>query len=277
MFAVDLGIIFTGNEDKTYYPEFANNLKGTVELMDFHKTFKNIFFWLNLFSKEALDQNLLLESLRTSVNTYNLGNPNLRIDAKVIFDEAMNGGVYYRKKMVYEALKKSLSQHHCTFEQADEILKTVTVEQRQYLIIKKLSIFCFTLADIGGNLMTLNKWGFVNLANHVKQKDEKLYIKGVNLTVEAVIGIIASAGLALAVIDAAFRTYNAYVSLSHVNQAGEEKKFYKELKSALLDIVSSGADLIYTVAPLVMKLEQRTTIILAIFAKGVGLICILLR
>ena len=73
---------------------------------------------------------------------------------------------------------------------------------------------------------------------------------------DATLGTIASAGLILVVEEAAHRALSAYHNTHHADEAEEQKRYYQEFISALLDIASSGTDLIYITAPLLLTLNH---------------------
>ena len=48
--------------------EIAHTMKGTIDIIVFYGTYKNLIFWLNQFSKESIDQETLRKSIYVSLS-----------------------------------------------------------------------------------------------------------------------------------------------------------------------------------------------------------------
>ena len=258
-------------------------MKGTTDFIDFYGSFKNIMFWINPFSKETLDKEALLESLTVSLSASHRNAKQIKKQenvAKAVYTDVMAAQVYHSKGEVREAIIISLiNKHHYSTQSAHQIAEFIIIKQKSRPITQLLSTACFTVTDLTGNLLTLKKWGILDLSHVAAQVGSKsrVFLFVFNLGVDTALGTVAAAGLILCVGDASYRLIiNAMKHYQAANPT-EKAEAYKQLRNAILDLLSSSADLAATAAPLLFALNPPAIIALAIIAKGTGLICILVR
>jgi hypothetical protein len=269
-------------------------MKGTTELVEFYGSFKDIMFWINPFSRESLDQDALLQSLRSSLSASHRNtkeSPKQKKFAERVVADVMSKEDYYSKGEVLEALRISLEKRGCQSAKAQQIAARVLIQQKSRPVTSLISMACFTIADLGTNIMVLKKWGILDpskvldLSKLAAQlgSQSKVFLFVVNLGVDTVLGTVASVGSAISIGGASYRLivnggkyYRAQTN-PFLMPSEEKEKVGKELKNATLDFISSGADFINAATPLVFTLNPPVLIGLAIVAKGTGLICILVR
>ncbi len=263
----------------THLPELAKNLKGTADFIDFYGSFKDIVYWINPFSKETLDQDELRNSLLLSVA--DSGDTKEKQEALVnsVFQEVMAQKAYHGKAEVLEKLKASLITNGFEAAKVDEVATKIIVTQKSRPLIQHMIAVCFTVADLGGNLLVLQKHNLVDLAKYGAKLGTQFPILMfvIKQGSDTVLGIVVSTGLSLSVGYALYRAVKNYHDMHNAADPEVKEKAYKELRGAILDMISSGADLINAATPLLFTLNPPVVIGLAIFAKGTGIVCILVR
>ncbi len=261
-------------------------MKGTINLIEGYGSFKNMTFWVYLFSKSTIDEKALARSLKTSLtadcqNQKQLGNQEKL--AQQVYQQVMSDkAVYHSKGEVRRAIKATLETKKYTSEQAQLIADQVIVRQKSRPVIQLLTSACFTISDLGGNLLTLKEWGIWDLsqlsavANRLGAQSP-VFAVVVKVGAETSLRLFATAGLSFSFGHAAYRAITNASKWYQAAAAEDKNKARKELRNAMLDLFSSGTDLAATVTPLLFVVSPQTMIILAITAKTTGLICILIR
>ena len=263
-------------------------MKGTTDSIEFYGSFKNIMFWINPFSKESLDQTILLDSLKSSLSASHTDPIEIKKQqkrAKGVFRDVMVEKDFNSKGEVLESIRGSLENHGYTSPKAQQIAERVFIQQKSRPALVVLSMVCFTVADLGSNLMTLKKWGILDLSKLAAQigGQSRIFLFVFKLGAETVLGTVASVALIFAASDASYRIYvntrKYYYAKANPILAlpGEKEEAYKGLRNATLDLISSGVDLVSAATPLLFTLNPPVVVALAIIAKGTGLICILVR
>lgn len=268
---------------KTCEREITQVMKGIVDFIGFYGSYKNLMYWANLFSKDSIDQKLLQESIDSSLSASHL-NPNDELNQKAlskqVFDEVMAKESYYSNGEVIEAIKVSLEKHGYTSEKAKQVAERIIVRQKVDSPVKVFYMACFTVADLGGNILTLKKWNILDLSKLAAAigSQSRAFRFTVDLRADKVLGIIGSTGIALALGEASYRAithaskiYSAKTSLKEKDEA------YKELRNAFLNILSGVIDLAATAAPLIYELNSSALVALALISKGTGLVCLLVK
>lgn len=258
-------------------------MKGATELIGFYGTFNNLMYWANLFSKESLDQGVLKESIESSLCSSHTDPRDIEKQKKIaqkVFEEVMAEEKYYSRGEVFDALKISLEKHgYRDPAKAEAIANRVIVQQKERPLTQRLYMVCFTIADLGGNILTLKKWNILDLSHIAASigSQSPVFMFIVDLGAETVLGVVASAGLVLVVGEATYRTIIHGMKLYNATDPEERKKAYQEFRNAGLDLLAGGTDLVYVAAPLLFALNPPAIVALAIVAKGTGLVCALVR
>ena len=269
--------LYTG---AAHLPDLAKNIKGTTDFIDFYGSFKDVVYWVNPFSKETIDQGKLEESILIAVIDHGGDvEEELRATAKTIFQEVMAQKAFNGKAEVLDTLKASLIRHGWEVANIDEVAKKVIVKQKSRPLIQHVIAVCFTVADVGGNLLVLQKHGIVDLAKQAAKLGTQFPILMFVMKQgsDTVLGVVISTGLTLSVGYALYRAIHNYQDMRDAANPEAKEKAYKELRGAIIDMISSGADLINAATPLLFTLNPPVVIGLAIFAKTTGVICILVR
>lgn len=280
--------LYTGNE---YAPDLRHNMKGTIELIEFYGSFKNIMFWINPFSKKSMDQDLLTKSLEAALLAQPiLQNGGTEISqglAKIILTEVMQQENYSNTEEVRAAIEDALQEYSFNEGEAVRIARTVQIQNKSRSFVAVLSTACFTIVDLTGNALTLQRWGIVNLSHLTAELGNRAPIFALitKIGAERVMGILAVGGLTLLFGDAALRSGKAfyYVIVNRPNgmnrlpkKEEERKKAVQEMKAALFEMATVGVQLGAAAVPLFFTLNPATALGLGIFAKSTGLFCALM-
>jgi hypothetical protein len=187
---------------------------------------------------------------------------------------------YHSKGEVIEAIKVSLTNHGYTPKKAQVIAERVIVKQKADSPVKVFYMACFTIADLGGNILTLKKWNILDLSHLAAAigSQSRIFMFVINLGTDTVLGVIGSAGLVLTVGEASYRAIiHARKLYSTATNTQNQDKASKELRNALIDLVGGVTDLAATATPLIFALNPPTLIALALVSKGTGLVCFLVK
>jgi|GEM_PF-6345095 len=264
--------------------KITDAMKGATELIEFYGTYKNLMYWVNLFSRENLDEKAVQESLESSLCASHRSPNDIKTQKKIagnVFQEVVNRKEYHSKGEVLDVLRKSLQKYgYKDEEKVNAVAARVIIQQNLPPLIQRLSMVCFTITDLGSNIMVLKKWDILDLAGLAASigGQSRVFLFVANIGFDTVLGAIASAGLLLVVGEAAYRAI-AYGTKYYDNTVdlNERAKAYQELRNALLDALSAGTDLVCAATPLVFTLNPPVIVALALIAKGTGLVSILIR
>ncbi len=284
--------LYTGKEHALI---LRNHMKGTVNILEFYGSFKNVVFWMNPFSKKSMDQELLAKTLEIAL----LAHPYFQDQegkelgqkvAKAVVIEVMDQKDFVDQQEVRDIIIESLQQYRFDEVDAARIAAAVKIQNQSRSPIELLSMVCFTIGDLADNILTLQKWGMVELSSLAAEMGQRSPILTIVIKVgaERVIGILAVSGLTLLFSDATFRAGKAfyYVIVNRPkginvppdkDQEENRSKAVQELKGALFDMAKIGIDLGATAVPLFFTLNPAVALGLGIFSKGTGLICALAR
>lgn len=263
--------------------EITHVMKGTTDLIEFYGSYKNLMYWVNLFSKESIDQEVLQKSIDSSLSASHLNTNDIKKQkklAKQIFIEVMAKETYHSKSEVLEAIKVSLTNHGYTPIKAKQVAERVIVKQKTDSPVKIFYMACFTVADLGSNILTLKKWNILDLSSLAATigSQSRVFMFVAKVGADTVLGIVASAGLILVVGEASYRIIvNARKIYSTATPRDNTDQAYKELRSAFIDLVGGVTDLAATTAPLFFALNPPALIALALVSKGTGLVCFLIK
>lgn len=254
-------------------------MQGFIELIEFYNSFRDIMFWVNPFSKETLDDEVLLKSLTSEMCAQNGKLKKPKTIATKVFQEVMNERAFYSADEVRAAVISQLVHEKYDPQAAKSIADHLIIKQKGRPISLVFSMVGFTSIDLMSNILTLKKWGLIDLSHLAAQigKQSRVFAFVIEFSVETVIGTIASAALVVPFGEACYGTitqgYTLYVSRDpKIKQAAK-----KEFRSALLDLVSNGTDLAEAAAPLFFTLNPPVQLALALVAKSTGLICIIIK
>lgn len=263
--------------------EMTHVMQGTTDFIEFYGSYKNLMYWVNLFSKESIDQKVLQESINSSLSALRpikRKNSTQKKLAKQIFIEVIAKEAYHSKNEVIEAVKASLIKHGYTSSEAEQVVEHVIIQQKSDSLVKVFYMACFTLADLGSNILTLKNWNILDFSHlaTVIGSQSRVSMFVIDLGMDTVLGVIASAGLVLAIGEASYRAIvNTQKIYATTISSKTTNKAHEELQDALIDLTSGVVDLAATAAPLFFTLNPPTLIALALVSKGTGVMFFLIR
>ncbi len=255
--------------------------KSTVEVIEFYGSFKNMMFWINPFSKATMDETLLWESLKTSLTISQDKKNKLTEEqlAKRIFEEVMNQEEYYGKGEVRQVIRASLEREGYGPKSAQQLVSQVLIQQKSRPLSLLLPTACFTIADLGSNLLTLQEWKVLSLETAAARIGDqiKVFPVGTQIKAKTFLGSVSSIGLILSLGSSLYQWRNLQKKSVLIKDKKMQKQIDKEKRETKLDIIAAGVDLAATATPLLFTIHPLAAVSLAIVAKGTGLICILSR
>lgn len=277
-------------EGRSHCPELLKSAGGTIETIGFYGTAKNIIFWINPFSKDSMDQTALQQSLKNAVSlhrTPKADQPTNEEFTKEIFAELMKQRNFLNRCEVITSLKDVLQNQDCDETSINNIANHVTVQQKSRPISLIVSSICFTTTDLVENILTLKKWGIIDLAGIGAQMgnipvfasimDSRAASFLADLGVGKTMGIIATVGLTASLGGASYRFVIFIIQYYNADEEKVKDEIYKEIRSAGLDLLSSGTDLAATALPLIFAINLPVMIGMTLVAKTTGLVIILIR
>ncbi len=258
-------------------------MKESTDLIQFYNSYKNLMYWVNIFSKNSLDTDLLKQSIENSLSASyrdSTQQDQQKTIANEVFKEVMSVEKYHSKGEVRDAIRVSLSNHgYSNARQINILAGQVMIEQKARPITQSLYMFCFTIADLGSNILSLQKWHILELSQLAATigSQSRVFMFFIELGADTVLGGIAIAGLVLTVGEASYQAIIHGIELYKAVSEEDKKNASKELRKALLHFVAAGVELTAASLPLVFALNPLTVVGLAIFAKGTGVIFIVMQ
>jgi hypothetical protein len=261
----------------------TQSMKQAVDWIGFYGTYKNLMFWINPPSNQTLDKEALIQSIASNsfLVTVDAGELDARKTwAEGIVKSAMQASDFNSKGEVREAIIRSLETvGGYNSAQAQMLAGYAKIQQKSRPLTLLFSTACFTVLDLTDNILVLKKWGLLDLSGIAAKigSQSKIFYFVLNIGAEKFFGVVSSAALIVLVGDASYRAI--INGLKHMQEADpkEKEEAYKKFREALIQLISGGADLINSAAPLLFTLNPPVVVALAIFAKGSGLICILIK
>ncbi|MFI0434195.1 MAG: hypothetical protein ACH350_00520 [Parachlamydiaceae bacterium] len=262
--------------------EVRHVFKGSIEIIGFYGTYKNLMYWVNLFSKESMDGEALKESIVSSLCASHKNQQDKQEQEKLaesIFSAVMKEKTYHSKKEVLNVIEAELVKNGYDAEQAKQIANRISVKQKARPPIELMYMACFTTVELASNILTLQKWHVVDLAKLAATigSQSKIFLFVIDLGTGVVLGGIASAGLALTVAESSYQTIILGTRYFSLEKGDAKNVAYQELTDELFNLGGSTLDLVATAAPLFFALNPTTIIALAIVSKGVGIIRVLIK
>lgn len=259
--------------------ELTHAMKGTIDLIGFYSSYKDLIYWVNLFSKESLDQKALEDSISSSLCASHKKDSKQKKIARQVFEEVMKKEVFHSKGEVLRAIEISLTQHGYTAEKAQQIASHVIVQQKRRSPVELLYKACFTTTNLGGNLLNLQKMHVLDLSRFVSTigTQSPVFMFVIKVGADAALGTIASAGLILSIGETSHKLI--IQGMKHYSAANQKEKeeAYQELQRALIDLFADSVELAATALPLIYTLNPTTVLAFALVSKGTGLVCFLIK
>lgn len=279
-------LYYTG---KIHPRDITHVIKGTTDLIEFYGSYKDLRYWASPFSKESLDKKLLRESITDTLTLSHRSPEEIKEQiklAKKVYKDVTKKEAYYSKGEVQAAFVKSLmertkkSKHPYNAESAKKLAERIIVKQKGDSPLHLFCTACETLSDLSDNIFTLQKWNILDLS-HVAAaigSQSRAFMFVIDLGAEKVFGVIGSVCLILTIGETSYQAIIQTIKVFSATTKPEEKeKAYKELRNALLDLMSGVTDLAATAAPLIYTLNPPALVALALVSKGTGLLCFLVK
>ncbi len=254
--------------------KITDAMKGTIDFLEFHSTFKHALFWLNPLSKKTLDEKVLLTSLETANEAIKKKQAE-SIVKKVKKEMNKNS---YTEDEVKEIITNHLTsgKYGYQLQAAELIAKSLKIEQKSRSIALLLSEVGFTFITLTKNILTLHRWNIFNLANLSAAigSRSQVFAFVMKLESELIFGVVEAAALIAKFSDAAQRAYRNRLKIHAITDDESKEHITQELQTSILDLISFGFDFFQAALPLLIPLNPPVVIFFAIFAKGIGLICV---
>lgn len=262
--------------------EITRVMNDTLDLMAFYSTYKNMMFWVNLFSKESLDMDTLNNSIRSSLCASHRNAKDIAEQKNIadnVFKAVKDQQSYHSKYDVQQIMKASLEQQGYSPLKAQEMAERVIVQQKSRPLVELLFMACDGIVDLTESIITLKKWSVLNLSQIAASMGNQspVFKFVIKVGEDSVLGIIASVGLTLVVGNDFYKAIKQGLKYSHTSNSGDKELVYKELRNDLLDLLSNGTDLVAVATPMLISLNPATLIAMSLISKGTGLVCILIR
>lgn len=259
--------------------EFTHAMKGTIDLIGFYGSYKDLIYWVNLFSKESVDHEALQGSIDSSLCASHKNDSKQKILAKQVFDEVMNKETFHSKGEIIQAIEISLTQHGYTPEKAHQIASHVIVQQKKRSSVELLYKACFTVTNLGGNLLNLQKMHVLDLTRFASTigTQSPVFMLVIKVGADVALGTIASAGLILLIGQTSHKVVVDGMKYYSAAKGQEKEEAYKELCAGLIDLFADSTELAATALPLIYALNPPTILAFALVSKGTGLICFLIK
>lgn len=288
--------------------KMTDAMDGSIKLIGFYYTYKNLMFWINPFTKESIDREKLKSSLQIFFNTHfhiQMNEPDSKKIADEVIEKVMSKGEYQNRDQVLTELKiairfsttlkekmKNSSSFNTllsdddrmkyidsTLKQIDTSLMITQVKRTTAEIIANLS---FTIADFGDNLLTLSDWGVKSLSTLARSFGQRIPVYGsriVKFGAKNLLGTIYSVGFIFILGNTTIQIRKKYNKLKYNTALSKNEKdeLNKEIENLKLDRLTAGVDLIATLPMLLCTVNPGIALALGIIAKGTGFVCIFLR
>ena len=181
--------------------EFSHAMKGTIDLIGFYGSYKDLVYWVNLFSKESLDHEALKASIDSSLCASHKNDSKQKKIAQRVFEEVMQNETFHSKGEILQAIEISLIKNGYTPEKAHQIVSHVTVQQKNRSSVELLYKACFTATNLGGNILNLQKMHVLDLSRLASTigTQSPVFMFVIKLGTDKVLGPIGIAGLILVI------------------------------------------------------------------------------
>lgn len=260
--------------------EVCHIMKGTCDLIGFYSSYKEITYWIYLFSKQNMDDVQLQRSIEESLKDPEIekgDSENQKKLAKEIFEEVMTRDEYHSRKEVVQKIRASLIKHGVDDDRAQQVASKVIVQQKTRSPAELFYMACFTTADVSSVILNLQKWNFLELSQIAAQlgNQSPVFMFIIDAGSGMVLGAVASAGLFVLAGKDAHKAISLAMKMHSAGSPEEREKIYKQLCGVLFDVTVDIADLASAATPLFVTLNPPTLIALGLVSKGLGIVCFL--
>lgn len=269
--------------------EVCKILKGSVDILGFYSTYKFMMYWVNLFSKENMDEKGLKESITNSLNFQlkgdeSLENTNRNIEksllVKTIFEDVKSKESYHSKGEVKAVIRASLiTKGRYTEDQAKVIADRIVIHRKARSPVEMFYMACFAVSSVSASVLKLQKMQVVNLVNIAATIGEqsKVFAFVIHLGSDVVLGPIALAGAIVYAGEGAYFTVLAGREYFNESDPAKKQEAYKAFRKASIGLIVPVVDLGIMVAPMFLVLNPPALLALGFASKGIGLICFLAK
>lgn len=261
---------------------------GVFDALGIHSLFQYTKYFRNAFSKETLDKEKLKLSISEVVNRLlkNELDPIKRKNIVItrtttIFNQVMGDKKCKTEDEILNAIKTAMHHHYGSIEHITdaEFNNNIIIEKKKRSVLKVLSMACFTLCASGKLLSSLKKWNILDLGKEALKigSQSSVFMFILNTGTETILGVISSAGILLAIGDAAKQITTHLICYRRSEIKEKKDEAYHRLIDSLFDLLTHVTNLAYALAPLAFALNPPVVIGLAIVAKATGIGVMLIR
>lgn len=300
------------SEFQAKIPQLLNHLSWTGDVLDFFESVKNGIYWINPINQKSLKEKggEFKVTLATVIFTTQIIDPTVgqaHVNAQVEKISANlfgNNRLYLTKGHLRHALEDQLRKLDYADKDIKIIIQATKIEQRERPVTETLIMMGFTGAGLGDNVLSLNKWGLIDLAKTASTIGTKVktlsFLRTVAIVpvLDTVFGGIAGLSLTLVVchkakqlaeVQSKIRSKESELRSSTIEDEGklenleaEKLKLVAERTKLIWSLVFASVQLTclsISVAAFIVgtTLNPSAVIILALVAKGTGFVSLFVK
>lgn len=263
-----------------HLPDFVRNIKGNIELIDLYDMANNFKYWASPFDTKRIDQGILSQSLNDALNNLRIPNKRRKKNAEEITKEVMETAKSAKNHAeFYKVLKTSLKNQGYTDFQVEKFIEKAKINIKSRPLMEVLNKLCSTSSNFGTNLITLQKWKLVNLAELASNIGSQMPLLRPLFvySIESTVKFFSVSGQAINSMNAIYNLGKIQFKIMKSQSDKSLEGMFLKRKQALWDIAANGTDLVNTVLPIFVSLNPPILIGMALITKGTGLLCILCK
>lgn len=258
-----------------YLPSFVNKIKGLNDVIDLYATLKYYCYWSNPFDSKMNPKTLFTQSLEKAIRHCKVRKGGLKNNpdklAELIVNEALSKGRYLSDvEGISVIMKDQLEKHGFSKIKAQEIVNNVKLAVKPKPFLQVLTMFLYTVADVGGCLYFFDKCKLIKLSNIANSIGTKMPAL-MKFSLKKALKQCLIAAHALSIFDTSYKLISAHRSSTGNREASKQKN------QLLWKLAVTSLDLLDTAVPLMITANPPLFIGLSILAKGTGLLSILYR
>lgn len=244
--------------------------------------YKNIQTLRNAFSRETLDETALQETLHAALCDSSKHGIDIKAQAKLaakVFEKVMRQNAFNSKEEVHHAISQAIVKLSAKrkdglikydLETARKIADLVTIQKKERSIVEVISVVCLTISDTIGTVTIFDNWNIIDLTQIAQSigGQSKVFMFFAEVGSFTFMGIFTSAGLLLSAGKLAHEAVTIALKMSKTENIEEKEKLRRELIHSLTELLMTGVDFAYSIAPVAFALSPPAILALAIIAKG---------
>lgn len=273
---------------KTFLPNVCTIMKTTGDLIDIYNLFKAGKFWVayfkpNFSSSDQVNQKKFKANLEKALVDAGLGRVGDKEVAyladevcKQLFQEKTPAAKDGKREADFrKKIEKILNEKSIRTEKSAAVAKNIKIQSSSNVDgMTALAIACFTVADFGDVLFTLERWGLLDFSkcSQMVGKVFPVFLKVTSAGVEKALAQINCIGLAIILGKSTQELYRSVRAYQAAEDEAVKKQAMKRMMTHTITIVVTGIDLSCTVIPLAFALSPPALAACAIVAKSTALV-----